>query len=626
MSCEICLKWGRDKNSVWVQGNQTFHTNALQYHDVKSKQHKQALSSKVDSLNLKKLEEKLSDNADLQVIKLMQISYFLARENIALSKYETLLDLCSDIGVELNLGTYKSRYACNEMLRTLSDFIEEEKIKTIKNAECFSIMIDEATDVNMKANLIVYACVWDRTLCAPKKFFLKVLPLTRRDALGIHKTLSEYLLNKDVDVTNLMGISTDGASVMIGAENGVCSLFKKTNPFLISTHCIAHRLSLASNDAFKEYTSLLEVETTLRSIYKFFKYSTNNITTLEQIETIVKEPLIRPKKVQDTRWIYIHRCIHAVKSSFKSLVLFFRGQAVQDKDVVAQALHDKLIDCAFLQKFLFLEKVMEILNSLILNFQRANVNFGLVESQLTAVLEQLTLLRNEDEIQSVFVTTLIANDFEIKLRPLGVSDKISFQKTKSEFLKSICTNIRERFRHRDMISAFGLLNIERYRLLDPKSANYKIELEKFGQEDIQKFAIHYGKCRKSEKGAIFKSWVHEAGLLNEWPQVKRIIMDRYLNLDSEQVWRNFTIEMQDLYPNFSKLIRTLLIVPFSTVDCERGFSQFNLIKTRLRNRLTPVNMDILMRLSVEEKELVEVDFQRALTFWHKKERRPNSSK
>jgi hypothetical protein len=53
---------------------------------------------------------------------------------------------------------------------------------------------------------------------------------------------------------------------MVGWENGVCAVFRKINPFLVSTHCIAHRLSLASKDAFKNLNTLVEIETTLKSI------------------------------------------------------------------------------------------------------------------------------------------------------------------------------------------------------------------------------------------------------------------------------------------------------------------------------------------------------------------------
>jgi hypothetical protein len=159
MKCAICIEWCVDRDSVWVTGNQSF-SRALSIIIIPiSKSHKQAISSRVDSLNFKKLEAKLVDQTDTQIIKLMRISYYLARENIALLKYESILELCRDLKVEINLGTYKSRYGCNELLRVLSDYIEEENMKRLKGAESFSIMIDEATDVNMKANLIIYACL-----------------------------------------------------------------------------------------------------------------------------------------------------------------------------------------------------------------------------------------------------------------------------------------------------------------------------------------------------------------------------------------------------------------------------------------------------------------------------------
>jgi hypothetical protein len=109
-------------------------------------------------------------------------------------------------------------------------------------------------------------------------------------------------------------------------------------------------------------------------------------------------------------------------------------------------------------------------------------------------------------------------------------------------------------------------------------------VESLGNVEIQRLGV------KNGSGAILMAWIQKAALLSEWPQVRKIILDRYIGLESDKVWRNFLIEMQDLYPNFAKLIRFLVIVPFSTVECERGFSQFNSIKTKLRNKISWITM------------------------------------
>ena len=46
----------------------------------------------------------------------------------------------------------------------------------------------------------------------------------------------------------LFGMATDGASVMTAVRSGVATCMKKRNSFMLTTHCIAHRLALASGE------------------------------------------------------------------------------------------------------------------------------------------------------------------------------------------------------------------------------------------------------------------------------------------------------------------------------------------------------------------------------------------
>ena len=54
------------------------------------------------------------------------------------------------------------------------------------------------------------------------------------------------LERKRLTIEKLIGMATDGASVMKGERNGVTTKMKNKNAILLSTHCIAHRLALAS--------------------------------------------------------------------------------------------------------------------------------------------------------------------------------------------------------------------------------------------------------------------------------------------------------------------------------------------------------------------------------------------
>ncbi|KAI5062963.1 hypothetical protein GOP47_0021510 [Adiantum capillus-veneris] len=68
----------------------------------------------------------------------------------------------------------------------------------------------------------------------------------QRFSLDEHAT-SEFLDKMKLPLHKMIGIATDGASVMIGANNGVVSRLKKVVPHLLSFHCVAHRESLAAD-------------------------------------------------------------------------------------------------------------------------------------------------------------------------------------------------------------------------------------------------------------------------------------------------------------------------------------------------------------------------------------------
>ena len=67
----------------------------------------------------------------------------------------------------------------------------------------------------------------------------------------------------------LIAVSTDGASSMVGCENGFVTLLKNDLPNLIGTHCIAHREALAASDASKKIPEFLFVEKIANKVYSW---------------------------------------------------------------------------------------------------------------------------------------------------------------------------------------------------------------------------------------------------------------------------------------------------------------------------------------------------------------------
>ncbi|CAI7760748.1 unnamed protein product [Closterium sp. NIES-53] len=79
--------------------------------------------------------------------------------------------------------------------------------------------------------------------------FFTLLTVERCDAGSLFEVLLNHLRSVAVDVSKIVGISTDGASVMTRKENESVARLREHVPHLFSCHCIAHREALAVKDA-----------------------------------------------------------------------------------------------------------------------------------------------------------------------------------------------------------------------------------------------------------------------------------------------------------------------------------------------------------------------------------------
>ena len=76
-----------------------------------------------------------------------------------------------------------------------------------------------------------------------------------------------------------------------------------------------------------------------------------------------------------------------------------------------------------------------------------------------------------------------------------------------------------------------------------------------------------------------------------------------------------------IFPEIFKLLDILLALPVGTATVERSFSQMKLVETRLRNRISDINLARLMRIAIEGPELSCIDFCEILDTFKDKNRR-----
>ena len=127
---------------------------------------------------------------------------------------------------------------------TMTDYMESNFIKLMQESPYLGIMIDESTDLSVRRSLIIYInLLINRSL---ENFFIHLNEMKQCDADSLTRGIATYFEKNDISIAKVAGLGSDGASVMVGRHNGIGAKLKKQNPFMLSMHCVAHKLALAS--------------------------------------------------------------------------------------------------------------------------------------------------------------------------------------------------------------------------------------------------------------------------------------------------------------------------------------------------------------------------------------------
>ncbi|KAK6167148.1 hypothetical protein SNE40_021245 [Patella caerulea] len=154
-------------------------------------------------------------------------------------------------------------------------------------------MIDESTDRANSKRLLIYSQYLTKT--DVQTSLLSNVEITESCGTSqllvdkIRKELDSHTIN----IKNLVGMSTDGASVMTGRKNGVVVKLREHSPGLISVHCSAHRCALAASQAASTIPQLEEYSRTLSSIFFFFSQSAPRTNRMKYIQKVLEQPQLK---------------------------------------------------------------------------------------------------------------------------------------------------------------------------------------------------------------------------------------------------------------------------------------------------------------------------------------------
>ena len=115
--------------------------------------------------------------------------------------------------------------------------------------------------------------------------------------------INQLQLTEDVCTHQLISATTDGASVNTGRKNGLLMQLQRGRDWLVTVHCISHRLELALKDCLLKEKSFKEMKDLMVVLYYQFKRSGKLKRQFKELAKALNATVYAFPKVHGTRFI-----------------------------------------------------------------------------------------------------------------------------------------------------------------------------------------------------------------------------------------------------------------------------------------------------------------------------------
>lgn len=318
-------------------------------------------------------------------------------------------------------GPYQSERTCKEMLGMYSMELDEELVKKLSSSPVVCILVDESTDRSTMNHMAVYVSyIQDHR--AQVSFLQLEHLLKGATADHLLHALCDALNDAHIDVKKVIGLATDGASVMTGAHAGLWSKVREMQPCLVGYHCIiAHRLQLACSDLFSSNAVCVEYDKLLSSLNAWFSLSAQRKAQFRELQAVLEVDPLTILRLHKVRWFSRARCVSRLQEVYVPLCKYFL-QGSNDMSATpahraeAGAIFHKLTSFRIIVLTRFLSDVLDVVAKLSALFQSVEFHFA----QLKGTLRSARTALNAKYVAKPMDAQDIASDLSYLQMPLGL--------------------------------------------------------------------------------------------------------------------------------------------------------------------------------------------------------------
>ncbi|KAJ4922048.1 hypothetical protein JOQ06_021512 [Pogonophryne albipinna] len=313
----------------------------------------------------------------------------------------------------------------------MAEDLTQQLRKDIEDCECFSLQLDESTDVSDTAQLCVFIRMVFTDMTA-KEELLTILPMkehTRGE--DIFRTFKNFVDKTKLPMSKLSSITTDGAPAMVGRCNGFIAKCREddTFPDFLNYHCIIHQHALCAKmlnmkevmDVSLKVACSIRARPLQRRLFRAY---------LEDADCVHTDLLLHT----DVRWLSRGNFLERFRVLLPEIKAFLHGTKLAE--------YARLDDEEWLLDLAFLTDITHMLNELNLELQGKDRTVVDMISSVNAFKRRLHLLCSKLQRKDLANFQNIASELEKQGKDSALLDNMRY----TEQVNNITSDFEKRFR------------------------------------------------------------------------------------------------------------------------------------------------------------------------------------
>lgn len=550
----------------------------VQRHDANKKHRKNQKACPMEKVSIF-LKTEQDHQIETQVKKNeIRLAMFLLEHNLPITVADHLVEFlksCDQDSRKISRMSC-SRTKCTAIINNVIGMSSFDSVVSLLRKNKFSLIIDESNDRSTTKHLVLVA----RMIVEGNvhDVFAGLLTPTDYTAEGIFNVIVDFFNTNEIPYReNLVGFASDGANVMMGGKNSVVTRFKSEIPNIFIQKCICHSLALCCSHACSMLPQ--DVESLVKGVYLYVKYSAKRMQSLQQIQLQLEMPKHRLLNTSNTRWLSIRNCVTRFLEQHDAIVKLLHNESQENLE--AKQLYEKVRNPVNILYLKFLDFILPLITDRNQEFQAEKPLVSLLYSKMETLYRSiLELYIDERFLEGASVRDIQYRNPEnfVKLDKVDLGPRVNAEirllniapalvtafRTKClNFLTELARQIYSRFPFRK--SEIDILQYTSFivpsNIIDVKSIS---PLVSFLGLDIVKIDAEYKNFRRHFKNDV--------------------TID-----DPDRFWnkvRNCKTGNDELmYPHILDLYDRIRIFPHSSAACEIIFSVVTMNKTSYRNRM-----------------------------------------